>query len=57
VALLPVHIIDYIIAHELVHLKIPHHTPVFWKKLELAMPDYEQRKEWLARHGVLSDGY
>jgi predicted metal-dependent hydrolase len=57
VALLPVHIIDYVIAHELVHLKILHHTPVFWKKLEHAMPDYEQRKEWLAKHGVETDGY
>jgi predicted metal-dependent hydrolase len=57
VALLPVHIIDYVVAHELVHLKILHHTPVFWKKLERAMPDYEQRKEWLAKHGVETDGY
>ena len=57
VALLPVHIIDYVIAHELVHLKIPHHTPDFWKRLERAMPDYQQRKEWLAKHGVETDGY
>lgn len=56
-ALLPPRIIDYVIAHELVHLKIAHHTPEFWKKLERAMPDYEQRKEWLAKHGVETDGY
>jgi predicted metal-dependent hydrolase len=55
--LLPLHIIDYVITHELLHLKITHHTPIFWKKLELAMPDYEQRKEWLARYGAETDGY
>jgi predicted metal-dependent hydrolase len=57
VALLPLRIIDYVIAHELVHLKIAHHTPEFWKKLERSMPDYEQRKDWLAKHGVETDGY
>lgn len=57
VAMLPLRIVDYVIAHELVHLNIAHHTPEFWKKLERAMPDYEQRKEWLAKHGVETDGY
>ena len=57
VALLPLRIVDYVIAHELVHLKIAHHTPIFWKELECAMPDYEQRKEWLAKYGTETDGY
>jgi predicted metal-dependent hydrolase len=57
VALLPLQIIDYVIAHELVHLKIVHHTPDFWKALERAMPDFQQRRDWLAQHGVETDGY
>lgn len=57
VALLPLRIIDYVVAHELVHLKIPHHTPEFWRKLERAMPDYEQRREWLAKNGIETDAY
>jgi predicted metal-dependent hydrolase len=57
VAMLPLRIVDYVITHELVHLRIPHHTPEFWRKLERVMPDYEQRKEWLAKHGVETDGY
>lgn len=57
VVLLPLRIIDYVIAHELVHLKIAHHTPEFWRKLGRVMPDFEQRKEWLAKHGVETDGY
>lgn len=57
VALLPLQIIDYVIAHELAHLKIVHHTPDFWKALERAMPDFQQRRDWLAQHGVETDGY
>jgi predicted metal-dependent hydrolase len=49
--LLPPRIVEYIVAHELVHLHEPHHTPEFWHRLERAMPDFESRKLWLAEHG------
>ncbi len=48
--LLPPRIVDYIVVHELVHLREPHHTPEFWKQLERAMPDFAVRKEWLAEN-------
>jgi predicted metal-dependent hydrolase len=48
---LPPRIIEYVIAHELVHLIEPHHGPAFWKRLERAMPDYRRRKGWLVEHG------
>lgn len=54
--LLPRHIAEYVVVHELVHLHEPHHTPAFWRRLERAMPDYEQRKAWLARHGIEVEG-
>ncbi|KXS38100.1 MAG: hypothetical protein AWU55_1759 [Halomonadaceae bacterium T82-2] len=54
--LLPRHIAEYVVVHELVHLYEPHHTPAFWRRLERAMPDYEQRKAWLARHGIEVEG-
>ena len=41
-------IAEYVVVHEMVHLHEPHHTPEFWLRLERAMPDYAQRKEWLA---------
>ncbi|WP_319941479.1 M48 metallopeptidase family protein [Halomonas jincaotanensis] len=50
--LLPRHIAEYEVVHELVHLHEPHHTPAFWRRLARTMPDYEQRKTWLARHGI-----
>lgn len=50
--LLPARIVEYIVVHELAHLQEPHHTPEFWARVERAMPDYEQRKQWLAEHGA-----
>ncbi|MFW5878370.1 MAG: M48 family metallopeptidase [Myxococcota bacterium] len=49
--LLPAAIVDYVIVHELVHLREQHHTPEFWRRVERAMPDYERRKGWLAERG------
>ncbi|UHD15733.1 M48 family metallopeptidase [Thiocapsa bogorovii] len=49
--LLPCSIVDYVIVHELTHLVEPNHTPAFWRRLGRALPEYEQRKTWLAEHG------
>src|SRR5262249_52825407 len=45
--LLPPRIVDYIVAHELVHLVEPHHTPAFWARVERAMPEHAARRQWL----------
>lgn len=50
--LLPPTIVDYVIVHELAHLVEANHTPEFWLRVGRAMPEYEQRKRWLAEHGV-----
>jgi hypothetical protein len=44
--------VEYVIAHELVHLHESHHTPDFWQRLERAMPDFVARKQWLAEHAL-----
>lgn len=49
--LLPPAVVEYVLVHELIHLLEPNHTPEFWLRLERAMPDYEQRKTWLAKQG------
>jgi predicted metal-dependent hydrolase len=43
----PLPIVDYVIVHELVHLRQPDHSPKFWQKVEALMPDYRQRRDWL----------
>jgi len=54
--LLPRHIAEYVVVHELVHLHVPHHTPEFWRRVERTLPDSERRKQWLARHGIDVEG-
>lgn len=49
--LLPPSVIEYIVIHELVHLLEANHTPAFWLRVERVMPDYENRKKWLAERG------
>ncbi len=48
---LPTSVVDYVIVHELAHLAEPNHTPEFWLRVARALPEYEQRKTWLAEHG------
>ena len=43
----PVHCIDYVITHELCHLKYPNHGTNFFNMLMICMPDWERRKERL----------
>lgn len=47
----PMRLVDYVVAHELVHLRHREHTPAFWARLGTVMPDYEDRKEALRRLG------
>lgn len=49
---LPVGLIDYVIIHELAHLKEGHHGPTFWESVERALPDWHQRQEMLAKLGM-----
>ena len=48
---LPPRIIEYVVVHELVHIKVPDHSEKFWKTLGSVMPDYERRKAWLKQNG------
>lgn len=54
--LLPPRIAEYVVVHEIAHLHEPHHTPAFWLRVERAMPDYVQRRAWLAEHGIDVEG-
>jgi predicted metal-dependent hydrolase len=48
----PVSVIDYIIAHELVHLKYKNHSKEFWNELDKLLPSFRESEEWLKRNGV-----
>lgn len=44
----PEGVIDYIVLHELCHLKIRDHSHNFWSLVRWIMPDYRDRVEWLS---------
>lgn len=48
----PLSILDYLVVHELAHLKHANHTPAFWDALDKIMPDYHERKAWLRVNGA-----
>jgi len=48
--LAPPEVIDYVIVHELVHMRQPDHSPRFWEKVGQAMPRYKEHREWLRTH-------
>ncbi|MCK5129834.1 MAG: M48 family metallopeptidase [Clostridiales bacterium] len=43
----PIDVIDYVIIHELMHLKELNHSSQFWKLVESILPDYKIRRKWL----------
>jgi predicted metal-dependent hydrolase len=40
-------VIDYVVAHELSHLKVMDHSPQFWDTVKSVMPDYPERRRVL----------
>ncbi|MFG2207696.1 M48 family metallopeptidase [Streptomyces sp. NPDC048638] len=48
---LPMHLVDYVIAHELAHVRVPGHRTDFWRLLGLALPEFEVRRTELDELG------
>jgi predicted metal-dependent hydrolase len=50
--LAPVEILDYLVVHELCHIRHPDHSPAFWNLVGVHLPGYTRPREWLRRQGV-----
>lgn len=50
--LLPPEVLDYVVVHELVHLKVSGHNSRFWRQVVQVLPDYAARRRWLNRWGA-----
>ncbi len=51
----PAKIIDYIVVHELCHMRHLNHSAAFWNEVDKLMPDFYERKDWLRRNGAAMD--
>lgn len=49
--LAPPPVVDYVVVHELCHLRHPNHSKRFWNLVRSILPEYETQKAWLRAHG------
>jgi predicted metal-dependent hydrolase len=43
----PPAVIDYVVVHELMHIREKSHASRFWKLIEAVMPEYKIHRHWL----------
>jgi predicted metal-dependent hydrolase len=48
----PREVLDYVVVHELCHLREPSHQKPFWRLLESARPGWQEQARWLREHGA-----
>ncbi len=47
----PREVMEYVVAHEVAHLRHMNHSRAFWNAVATLCPEYEAAKEWLTLHG------
>jgi predicted metal-dependent hydrolase len=49
--LAPFEVLDYVIVHELCHLRVLDHSRRFWRLVEGRRPQCREQRDWLREHG------
>ena len=52
IILAPEAIVDYLVAHEVCHLRYHDHSPAFWQLVASVCPTYSTDRAWLRKQGV-----
>ncbi len=47
----PPEVLEYVVVHELCHIKVRNHSAHFWALVAEHLPDYQSRRHWLKKHG------
>jgi hypothetical protein len=48
----PLDVVDYVVAHELAHLKVRNHSKDFWQVVAQLKPNYQANRDWLRKNGI-----
>lgn len=48
----PPHVLDYVVAHEVAHLREMNHSRAFWSVVEGLFPDFQHSRAWLRDDGA-----
>lgn len=51
----PLDVIDYVVVHELSHLRYYNHGPAFWNLVGTQLPNYAELRQWLRDHQYEAD--
>jgi predicted metal-dependent hydrolase len=49
--LAPFEVLDYVVVHELCHLRVPNHSRSFWTLVERRRPHWRDQRRWLREQG------
>jgi predicted metal-dependent hydrolase len=49
--MMPPWVRDYVLVHELMHLRRFDHSPEYWRLVADACPRYREARLWLRKHG------
>ena len=55
--LAPREVLNYVVIHELCHLRVPNHGKDFWRLLDQMLPGWREASAWLRDHGAELRGY
>lgn len=48
----PLPVVEYVVVHELAHLKVHNHSRAFWSQVARMLPTYQQPRTWLKQNGA-----
>lgn len=49
----PKDVLEYVVVHELAHIKHKNHSIAFWREVEQYIPNWKEKRRWLKQHSAL----